>query len=95
LALRPVSQGRRPKAALALLSFAMMIVSLDQYIVVVALPDIGRDLGYSPHTLQLVVSAYAMHQAASCYSVDVRPICLAAAASCSSGCLSMLSRRRT
>ena len=33
-----------PKSAvLALLSFAMLIVSLDQYIVVVALPDIGRD----------------------------------------------------
>jgi EmrB/QacA subfamily drug resistance transporter len=47
-------------AILALLSFAMMIVSLDQYIVVVALPDIGRDLGYSPQTLQSVVSAYAI-----------------------------------
>jgi len=47
-------------AVLALLSFAMMIVSLDQYIVVVALPDIARDLGYSPHTLQAVVSAYAI-----------------------------------
>jgi MFS family permease len=45
---------------LALLSFAMLIVSLDQYIVVVALPDIGRDLGYSAQTLQLVVSAYAV-----------------------------------
>jgi MFS family permease len=50
----------RLSAVLALLSFAMMIVSLDQYIVVVALPDIGRDLGYTPHTLQLVVSAYAI-----------------------------------
>jgi MFS family permease len=38
----------------------MLIVSLDQYIVVVALPDIGRDLGYSPQTLQSVVSAYAI-----------------------------------
>ena len=38
----------------------MLIVSLDQYIVVVALPDIGRALGYSVHTLQLVVSAYAI-----------------------------------
>jgi MFS family permease len=47
-------------AALALLSFAMLIVSLDQYIVVVALPDIGRELGYSAHTLQLVISAYAV-----------------------------------
>jgi MFS family permease len=46
--------------ALALLSFAMLIVSLDQYIVVVALPDIGRDLGYSPQTLQSVISAYAI-----------------------------------
>jgi MFS family permease len=45
---------------LALLSFAMLIVSLDQYIVVVALPDIGRDLGYSTQTLQSVVSAYAI-----------------------------------
>jgi MFS family permease len=47
-------------AILALLSFAMLIVSLDQYIVVVALPDIGRDLGYSPQTLQAVISAYAV-----------------------------------
>jgi MFS family permease len=38
----------------------MLIVSLDQYIVVVALPDIGRDLGYSAQTLQAVVSAYAV-----------------------------------
>src|ERR1700730_4905233 len=45
---------------LALLSFAMLIVSLDQYIVVVALPEIARDLGYSPQTLQSVVSAYAI-----------------------------------
>ncbi|HWM07156.1 MAG TPA: MFS transporter [Actinophytocola sp.] len=45
---------------MALLSFAMLIVSLDQYIVVVALPDIGRDLGYSAQTLQAVISAYAI-----------------------------------
>jgi MFS family permease len=38
----------------------MLIVSLDQYIVVVALPDIARDLGYSSQTLQSVVSAYAI-----------------------------------
>ena len=47
-------------AILALLSFSMLIVSLDQYIVVVALPDIARDLGYSSQTLQSVVSAYAI-----------------------------------
>jgi EmrB/QacA subfamily drug resistance transporter len=47
-------------AALALLAFAMLIVSLDQYIVVVALPDIGRDLGFSGQTLQTVVTAYVV-----------------------------------
>ncbi|MET1085270.1 MAG: MFS transporter [Burkholderiales bacterium] len=50
----------RSAATLALLSFAMLIVSLDQYIVVVALPEIGRDLGYSAQTLQSVISAYAI-----------------------------------
>ena len=50
----------RGNAILALLSFAMLIVSLDQYIVVVALPDIGRALGYSAQTLQSVISAYAI-----------------------------------
>ena len=50
----------RSTATLALLSFAMLIVSLDQYIVVVALPEIGRDLGYSAQTLQSVISAYAV-----------------------------------
>lgn len=53
--------GRNREAAtLALLSFAMFTVSLDQYIVVVALPDIARDLGYSAQTLQSVISAYAV-----------------------------------
>ena len=52
--------ARHGGATLALLSFAMLIVSLDQYIVVVALPEIGRDLGYSPQTLQSVISAYAV-----------------------------------
>jgi EmrB/QacA subfamily drug resistance transporter len=51
---------RRRTAVLALLAFAMLIVSLDQYIVVVALPAIGSDLGYSAQTLQSVVSAYAV-----------------------------------
>ena len=53
----------RHTATLALLSFAMLIVSLDQYIVVVALPDIARDLGYSAQTLQVVISAYAVASA--------------------------------
>ena len=38
---------RRKGAVLALLAFAMLVVSLDQYIVVVALPEIDRDLGFS------------------------------------------------
>ncbi|MET9605940.1 MFS transporter [Streptomyces sp. NPDC006512] len=53
----------RATAMLALLSFAMLVVSLDQYIVVVALPDIARDLGYSAQTLQSVISAYAVASA--------------------------------
>ncbi len=55
--------GTRHGATLALLAFAMLIVSLDQYIVVVALPEIGRDLGYSAQTLQAVISAYAVTSA--------------------------------
>jgi MFS family permease len=61
------AQGRlgwnRETVTLALLSFAMLIVSLDQYIVVVALPDIARDLGYSAQTLQSVISTYAVASA--------------------------------
>lgn len=50
-------------AILALLAFAMLLVSLDQYIVVVALPDIGRDLAFSDQTLQGVIIAYAVASA--------------------------------
>src|SRR4029077_18845088 len=71
LPVRPVETSSAPgslgwdreTATLALLSFAMLIVSLDQYIVVVALPDIARDLGYSARTLQSVISAYAVASA--------------------------------
>ena len=59
----PWPAGGRRTATLALLAFAMLIVSLDQYIVVVALPEIGRDLRFSGRTLQLVVSAYAVASA--------------------------------
>jgi EmrB/QacA subfamily drug resistance transporter len=47
-------------ATLILLAFAMLIVSIDAYIVVVALPDIGHELGFSSQTLQSVISAYAV-----------------------------------
>jgi MFS family permease len=55
--------GDRQAATLALLAFAMLIVSLDQYIVVVALPEIGRELAFSAQTLQSVISAYAVASA--------------------------------
>ena len=55
--------GARQASTLALLAFAMLIVSLDQYIVVVALPEIGRELGYSAQTLQSVISTYAVASA--------------------------------
>ncbi len=58
-----VGRGPRQSATLALLAFAMLLVSLDQYIVVVALPELGRDLGFSAHTLQSVISAYAVASA--------------------------------
>src|SRR6516225_5966369 len=53
-------QGDLPRDRSATTLVAMLIVSLDQYIVVVALPDIGRELGYSSQTLQSVISAYAV-----------------------------------
>ncbi|MFF0267656.1 MFS transporter [Kribbella sp. NPDC004536] len=55
-----MSRTDRSAARLALLSLAMLIVSLDQYIVVVALPEIGHDLGYSARTLQTVITAYTI-----------------------------------
>ena len=53
--LRPRRDG-----SLVLLAFAMLIVSIDAYIVVIALPEIGRALGFSAQTLQSVISAYAV-----------------------------------
>ncbi len=51
---------KRPGATLALLAFAQLIISVDYNIVYVALPDIGRDLGFSVSSLQWVISAYAV-----------------------------------
>jgi len=48
---------------LVLLAFTMLIVSLDQYIVVVALPEMKRSLGFSEQTLQSVISVYAIASA--------------------------------
>ncbi|NML53640.1 MFS transporter [Streptomyces sp. R302] len=45
---------------LALLALAQFIIAVDYNIVFVALPDIGKDLDFSPQTLQWVVSSYAV-----------------------------------
>ncbi len=45
---------------LALLAFSMLIIAIDFNIVYVALPSIGDQLGFTPQTLQWVVSAYAV-----------------------------------
>lgn len=45
---------------LALLAFAQLVIGLDYNIVFVALPIIGQQLGFSPDSLQWVVSAYAV-----------------------------------
>lgn len=45
---------------LALLAFAMLIIAVDFNIVFVALPEIGRELGFTTRNLQWVVSAYAV-----------------------------------
>ncbi|MFJ8751991.1 MFS transporter [Streptomyces sp. NPDC102441] len=45
---------------LALLAFAQFIVALDYNIVYVALPDIGKELGFTAQSLQWVVSAYVV-----------------------------------
>jgi MFS family permease len=58
-----MSSPRSKAPTLALLAFANLIAALDQYIVVVALPEIGRDLGYSAQSLQSVISAYAVASA--------------------------------
>jgi EmrB/QacA subfamily drug resistance transporter len=51
---------RHPSLTLSLLAFAQLIIALDYNIVFVALPDIGHGLDFNAHTLQWVVSAYAV-----------------------------------
>lgn len=46
--------------SLAILAFAQLIYSLDINIVFVALPEVGRALGFSEQSLQWVVSAYTI-----------------------------------
>jgi EmrB/QacA subfamily drug resistance transporter len=51
---------RSPWATLAVLALAQFMVVLDVTIVNVALPDIQRDLGFTPDDLQWVISAYTL-----------------------------------
>ncbi|WP_280235951.1 MFS transporter [Nocardia cyriacigeorgica] len=52
--------SKQPATALALLALSSLITSLDFTIIYVALPDIARDVGFSGHSMQWVVSAYAI-----------------------------------
>ena len=51
---------QRAGLRLWLLAFAQFIIAVDYNIVYVALPDIGKSLGFSAGSLQWVVSAYAV-----------------------------------
>ena len=52
--------ARKTGLVLFLLAFSQFIISVDYNIVYVALPDIGKALGFSAQSLQWVVSAYAV-----------------------------------
>ncbi|GAA1951988.1 MFS transporter [Kitasatospora viridis] len=56
----PVNRPLRPGVVLAFLALAQLIYSLDLNIVFVALPDIGKDLGFTAQTQQWVVGAYTV-----------------------------------
>ncbi|GAA4973643.1 MFS transporter [Pseudonocardia tropica] len=56
----PPRSVARPGLTLALLAFAQFMTAIDFDIVFVALPEIGRDLGFSEQSLQTVVSAYTV-----------------------------------
>ncbi|MFJ4833797.1 MFS transporter [Streptomyces sp. NPDC088747] len=50
----------RARLSLLVLALAQLVIALDYNIVYVALPEIGTGLGFSPHDLQWVVSAYVV-----------------------------------
>ncbi|MER7184661.1 MFS transporter [Streptomyces hyaluromycini] len=56
----PDQVRRRLGLRLALLAFAQLIATIDVNIVFIALPDIGRELGFDAQSLQWVVSAYVV-----------------------------------
>jgi hypothetical protein len=51
---------RSKGVALAVLATAQLVIALDYSIVNMALPDVGRSLGFSGGTVQWVISAYAL-----------------------------------
>ena len=55
-----VRSNRSKGVALAVLATAQLVIALDYSIVNMALPDIGRALGFSGGTVQWVISAYAL-----------------------------------
>ncbi|MET9058979.1 MFS transporter [Streptomyces antibioticus] len=50
----------RARLSLLVLALAQLVIALDYNIVYVALPEIGAGLGFAPHDLQWVVSAYVV-----------------------------------
>ncbi|GHE74515.1 MFS transporter [Streptomyces griseoaurantiacus] len=50
----------RARLSLLVLALAQLVIALDYNIVYVALPEIGAGLGFPPHDLQWVVSAYVV-----------------------------------
>ncbi|WP_283134507.1 MFS transporter [Rhizohabitans arisaemae] len=54
------ARRRRPGLALGLILTAQLMFVLDSMFVTIALPDIGRDLNFTPEGLSWVPSAYAL-----------------------------------
>ncbi|MFD0251152.1 MFS transporter [Streptomyces sp. NPDC127113] len=50
----------RERLSLLVLALAQLVIALDYNIVYVALPDMGKDLGFAARDLQWVVSAYVV-----------------------------------
>ncbi len=53
-------EGRRPWTALVVLCVAQFMVILDMTVTSIALPSIGRSLGFAPADLQWVVTSYLL-----------------------------------
>ncbi len=79
--------------ALALLCGAFLMVLLDGTIVLVALPSIQADIGFSEHGLQWVLSAYALTFGGLLLLEGARPTCSVAGACSSSVSCSSRPRR--